>query len=43
MTIEIVDVPIKHGDFPYFLYVYQRVVLHKCYRMLWDMRWHHFY
>ena len=25
MTIEIVDLPIKDGDFPYFLYVYQRV------------------
>jgi hypothetical protein len=26
MTIEIVDFPIENGDFPYFLYVYQRVV-----------------
>jgi len=25
MAIEIVDLPIKNGDFPYFLYVYQRV------------------
>ena len=25
MTIEIVDFPIENGDFPCFLYVYQRV------------------
>jgi hypothetical protein len=29
MTIEIVDFPIENGDFPYFLYVYQRVTSRK--------------
>jgi hypothetical protein len=32
MAIEIVDLPIKNGDFPCFLYVYQRVRVYK-----WDM------
>ena len=40
MTIEIVDFPINHGDFPYsYVAVYQGVIIKKCgiTGILWDM------
>jgi hypothetical protein len=30
MTIEIVDFPIKNGDFPIAMLVYQRVIIKPC-------------
>ena len=37
MAIDFVSFPIKHGDFPYFLYVYQRVYL----QMTVNLKEHH--